>query len=258
MELRDQALFVIQAIYGVSFLVMAGFLFLQWERTAKLGVAGRFILLALFAFTHGASDMAAAALRLPHVDEGATSLAAIRLLLLIVSFLFLLQFGLSLLVDDRQLYRGILGFGALAVLALISGLVVVYASSPEAVRAVERLSRQLIGVPGAMLAALGLMRISARCGRLKLKGCSRDSLWAAGAMAVYGFLAGGILYSPGPVRPGTTLRPNVFEILGLPIQFYRMLAAVTLLIACLRFLSRFDVRVEGQVARMPAEQKSLP
>lgn len=242
-------------VYGMTFLVMAGALFFYWERTAKLGVAGRFLLLAIFAVTHGAADLVTATLGLPYAYGGVEALAAIRLLLLTVSFLFLLQFGFSLLIDDRQLYRAVLGFGALGVLGMIAGLVVVYSSQPEAVGAVERLSRLLVGLPGALLAALGLLRVAGRCHRLALEGCRNDARWAAIAMATYGLLAGGIFYRPGLPLVGSSGRPNAFEILGLPIQFYRMLAAVALTVACLRFLSRF--RIEHKKSEREENQESI-
>jgi hypothetical protein len=244
LDIRAIALLAMNIIYGVTFLVMAGAILLYWEHTAKLGVADRFVLLAIFGVTHGASDLVNAAMGFPHAYGDLKPLAAIRLLLLTVSFLFLLQLGFSLFIDDRQLYRVVLGFGVLGVLGMIAGLVVVYSSEPEAVGTVERLSRLFIGLPGALLAALGLLRIADRCGRLMLEGCRNDARWAAGAMAIYGFLAGGIFYRPGSPLPGSGGRPNVFEILGLPIQFYRMLAAVALTVACVRLLSRFRIERE--------------
>ncbi|MCL5734365.1 MAG: hypothetical protein M1274_02055 [Actinobacteria bacterium] len=202
------------------------------------------------------SGLGNAAIGLPYAYGDARALAAIRLLLLTVSFLFLLQFGFSLLIDDRQLYRAVLGFGVLGVLGMIAGLVVVYSSEPEAAGAVERLSRLVVGLPGAVLAALGLLRIAGRCSRLMLEGCRNDARWAAGAMAIYGLLTGGIFYRPGSPLPGSGGRPNVFEILGLPIQFYRMLAAVALTVACLRFLSRF--RVEQEKNEGDENQETIP
>ncbi|GAB4252127.1 MAG: hypothetical protein Kow00129_13000 [Thermoleophilia bacterium] len=239
MDTRSLALLTINIIYGVTFLVMAGALFLYWERTAKLGVAGRFVLLAMFAVTHGAADLVGAII--PHAEGDVGALAAIRLLLLTVSFLFLMQFGLAVLIDDRQLYRAVLGFGGLGVLAVVAGLVAVYASEPEAAHAVERLARLLIGLPGALLTATGLLRIAARCAHLNLQGCKNDARWAAGAVAVYGVLTGGIFYRAASPAVGSSPRPNIVEFLGLPIQFYRMLAALALTVACLRFLNRFRI-----------------
>lgn len=239
MDTRAVALLAINIIYGVTFLVMAAALFFYWERTAKLGVAGRFVLLAMFAVTHGAADLVGAIINIPYPHGDVGALAAIRLLLLTVSFLFLLQFGLALLIDDRQLYRAVLGFGALGVLGVIAALVAVYTSQPEATAAVERLARLLIGLPGALLAAVGLLRIAGRCGRLNLEGCKRDARWAA--TATYGLLTGGIFYRAGTPVAGSSSRPNIVEFLGLPIQFYRMLAALALTVACLRFLNRFRI-----------------
>ncbi|MHB8870218.1 MAG: hypothetical protein ACYC8U_15635 [Thermoleophilia bacterium] len=241
MDTRAVALLAINVVYGMTFLVMAAALFFYWERTAKLGVAGRFVLLAMFAVTHGAADLVGAIINIPSPQGDVGALAAMRLLLLTVSFLFLVQFGLALLIDDRQLYRAVLGFGALGVLGVIAGLVAVYTSQPEATGAVERLARLLIGLPGALLAAVGLLRIAGRCGRLNLEGCGRDARWAAAALATYGLLTGGIFYSPGTPVAGSSSRPNILEFLGLPIQFYRMLAALALTVACLRFLNRFRI-----------------
>ena len=235
MNLADMGMIVLFTVYGGTWIVMGVLLWLGSERTAKLGIASDLRLLSLYAIVHGASDVIDVLLRLPGVQATPTSpLAAVRLALLTASFIILLQFGLAITIEDERVYKAIIALGALAIIGLGSGLVALYAggATQTSVSAVEATTRHVVGLPGALLAAVGFFRLSRKCNRLNMAGCAHDSMGAAVSLAAYGILAGAV----------TSGYPIPTVILGLPVQFYRMLAAIGLAVSCLSLLRRFEVK----------------
>lgn len=239
MTVHEIGLLVLYAVYGGAWLVTGVALWLYGERTARLGVAADLRLLSLFAIVHGTSDLVDIALRLPGVKATPTSpLAAARLVLLAASFIILLQFGLAITIRDRRIYRSVITLGAFGLIGLSAGLLALYASSPTAldVWTVERTMRLLIGLPGALLGGLGFYLLSKKCRVLNMGGCARDTMTAAICLATYGILAGAI----------TSGYPQPTLILSIPIQFYRMVAAIGLTVACLSFLKRLQVKPQSE------------
>lgn len=235
MSFREVGLLVVYAVYGGAWLVTGIALWLYGERTARLGVAAHLRLLSLFAIVHGLSDVVDIGLRLPGVTPTPTSaLGAIRLALLAASFILLLQFGLAITIRDPRIYRSVITLGLFGLIGLAAGLLALYAEGPSALEigAVERAIRLLIGLPGALLGGYGFYMLSRRCRALNMRECARDTLTAAVCLATYGVLAGAI----------TSGYPTPTVILGLPIQFYRMLAAIGLTVACISLLKRLQVR----------------
>lgn len=229
MNPRDTTLFIVYLIYGSSFLFMAGAIWVHRERTAKLGVARSMGLLALFALTHGVADLLGAAMQTPWGPRTFEAFSgAMYALFLILSFLVLLQFGMSMLLERPIPSRYIVGTGALTAFALVIAVAqLAEPSAADVTGKAEGLARVLLGLPGGLLSAMGLLRLARRCDEHGLRGCGTDSRLLAAAMAVYALLTG----YPGSV-----------SILGLPIQFFRMLLAVALTVASVRLLRRFNVR----------------
>lgn len=229
MSAADTKLIIIFIIYGGAFLVMAGVLWAGIERTAKLGIASRLNILIVFAVVHGVSDLIDAALRIPGVPASPTGpVAAIRLMLLALSFLALLWFGLAILIEDRKAFRTLVLFGVLASIGLAAGLAALFAegASLGSVQGAERTSRLLLGLPGGALSAIGFLKVSRRCGILGLGGCARGSMIAAVGMGAYAILAGAV----------ATGYPQAVLVLGLPIQLHRMMAAITITVGCVMML----------------------
>lgn len=235
--MTDWPLVIIFLIYGSTFIVMAGVIWSHTQRTAKLGFAGSMYLLALFAATHGISDLVDVVLRLPGVDADPTGpVAAVRLAMLVTSFLFLLLYGISTLVEDTAIYHLVLALGSLAAVALVAGLVALYAEgvSVGTISHVEAAVRRFVGLPGGLLSSLGLLRISNRCSRVGLRQCRDGSRLAAFGMVAYAILAGAV----------ATGYPQSIAVLGMPIQLHRMAAAIVLTIGCAWMLRALEVHPE--------------
>lgn len=229
MSASDVRLIIIFVIYGGAFLVMAGVLWSGIERTARVGIASHLNILIIFALVHGVSDLIDAVLRIPGVPASPTGpVAAARLVLLALSFLALLWFGLSVLIEDRRAFRALVLLGSLLSVGLAAGLAALFAEGAAigTVQAAERTARLLLGLPGGLLSAVGFLKVARRGAVLGLARCSRGAMVAAFGMAVYAILAGAV----------ATGYPSAVLVLGLPIQLHRMAAAVTITVGCVIML----------------------
>lgn len=248
MDLSQIAMIAVYVAYAGTWLLIAVALWMHSERTAKLGIAGKLRLLALFAFVHALADLTDVALRLPGLQVPPTSpIAAVRLTLLTASFVILAQFGLALNIEDKRVYRSVLALGTLMIIGLGSGLVALYAkgATTASIATVERASRLLVGLPGAVLASIGFLRLSRKCDTIGMRECANDARLAAVSIGAYGILAGAI----------TTGYPTVNVIFGLPIQFFRMVAAVGIAVATINMMRRFRVKPPEE-RRLSADRRS--
>jgi len=229
MSVHDVQLIVIFLLYGGAFLVMAWMLWAGIERTAKLGIAAHLNILIFFALIHGVSDLVDAVLRVPGVPASPDGpVAAIRLVLLALSFVALLWFGAAVLIDDRRAFQAFMALGILASVGVAAGLAALFAdrAAVDSVQTAERAARLVLGLPGGLLAALAFLKVSRRCNLLGLEQCSQGALVAAVSMAVYAIFAGAV----------ATGYPQAVFILGLPVQLYRMMAAITITVGCVVML----------------------
>ncbi len=229
MNVGDAMMIAIFLIYGGAFLVMAGALWAGIERTAKLGIASHLGILIVFGVTHGLSDLVDAVLRVPGIPADPTGpLAAVRLTLLALSFLALLWFGLSVLIEDRASFRSFVYLGLIASVALAAGLAALFAeeASLGSVQGAERAARLLLGLPGGLLSAVAFGKVAARSRLLGLERCFAGASVAAVGMAAYAVLAGGV----------ATGYPDVVRVLGLPVQMHRMMGAITITAGCMMML----------------------
>jgi hypothetical protein len=150
-------------IYGLSFLVMGLVVVIRYDRDSQLELSGILWLLAAFGFSHGFREW----MDLWRVVRGDdTTLALAWPLVLLVSYVFLFEFG-------RRLLRTALSpesrAGSSARLLepwtyvpLLAGIAAgtAFADRPEI--ALDVWSRYLLGFPGAVLAGVGFLTYGGR------------------------------------------------------------------------------------------------
>ncbi len=232
----DYAMVALFVVYGVTFFVMAFVVWRRLEQTSRMGIAAPMFLLVVFAVLHGSSDIVDVFLRLPGADASPISgLAAIRMVLLLASFVFLFMYGLAGLFDDVQVMRTISLLGTLAMFGALSGLTALFAEGAAAgsILEVERATRLFVALPGGLLAAAALFRASRVCGRLGIERCQRGARLAAAGMTAYAIFAGAF----------ATGYPQSLRLLGLPIQAYRMSAALVVTLGLVMMLDRMSLSV---------------
>jgi hypothetical protein len=149
---------VIFLFYGLAFLVMGLVIVVLRNAESQLELSGILWLLAVFAFTHGILEWTDL-WRIVRGDN--TGLAAVRPALLLISYLFLFEFGrrlmlISLPADSNTIpARRLLGAWIyLPLLGVITGCMAV---SDQPALAMTIGSRYLAGFFGSSLAGVGIL-----------------------------------------------------------------------------------------------------
>jgi two-component system, NtrC family, sensor kinase len=191
----------IQPVYLTYFLAGAAFLFLSFSIGTKnmqgsnLRIANCLWLLATFGFLHGVREWLTIYPLLEGVHlvrDEIFSIEIISIILLVSSFLFLLQFGLLLAHDTRR-ERIMWTVGTYAALCLIWVFFLeLHASGSkfQILRQVRLGARNTLGLLGGSVTAVAMIRYS-KSREIKdlTSSISRNLYYAGWAFAVYAFLA---------------------------------------------------------------------
>jgi signal transduction histidine kinase len=244
--------------YGQVFFVLGLAIALQSRRYSRLQLARSLPWLATFGISHGLNEWGALFIPIQSAflrPVAVTGLQAFQLLLIVVSYFALFQFGIDLLrpfPKGRGWLVGVpLGFLALWAL-LFYGLCSRSAQDLSSWHAVgEALSRYLLGFPGAMLAAFSLRHQgNLRIQPLELPHIYRTLRVAGWALVAYAFL-GGLVPSPAPFFPANVLNSTLFsQVLVFPPPVFRSLAGLVLTLAMIRAMEVFQVETDRLVQRM--------
>lgn len=225
---------VLFAAYAFVFYVIAAVTWRGISRTARAGLVAPLMILVVFAIVHGSADIMDVVLRLPNANPSPTGgVAAIRIVLLGSSFILLLVYGVVGLVDNTAVRRSILLIGLIGAVGIAAAIAGLFAEGAQAgsIAASERATRLFIALPAGLLSALALVRVSRQCDVLGLVDCRRGALVAAAGMAAYAVFAGAF----------ATGYPQAYRLFGLPIQAYRMGAAIVIAVGLTMMLERMSV-----------------
>jgi signal transduction histidine kinase len=251
---------VIQFIYGLVFFVLGLAIALQSRRSSRLDLARSLTWLAAFGITHGLHEwgdlfipIQAAYLDPPAIEW----LLVIKLVLLGISFVCLLGFGVALLRPPgraRWLHRA----PAIVLALWLLGVWWLHAAGTESeasYNTAAALARYCIALPGGLLAAYGLRRQAyQRIAPLNVPHIVNWLRAAGWSLALYAVL-GGLIPPPVSFFPGTWLNTATFEqALGVPPLAFRSLVGLILLITILRALEVFDVETERLIESMEQQQ----
>lgn len=245
-------------IYGLAFFSLALASLLEMRESSELPLGRQLPWLALFGLTHAAVEWCEWFLLASPPPEFADALVLVRTILLPVSAVMLIRFGIGLLTEVGPLPRWT-PF-AQAVLFVPAMLLVAYAlvvitteSHPE--QAAETWSRYLLFLPGGLMTALGF----ARHWRLApQRGSTIRYHWllvAAGAAFLYA-IAAGLIVERGPYGLAPWINYEAVErVTQVPIQLWRTLAAVTLTGAVVRALGLFAAERRQQIDQLQRERE---
>ncbi len=221
-NLFGEPLFYIYFIYGLSFMVMAYLIVNGISRATDITLVSTFYLLAFFGLTHGTTELVDWIRYMVKMSGSAPMpfLAYVSQTLLVISYVFLLQFAVNLATYKTE-RRGMIRSIPLLLLAVyIAALFVLRVS--DVLRA-GLIGRYAFGFLGAGLSALMLFRLGRTMkplGNGKLVGGLTVSSVGFGCYAVFG----GLIVQP---------------IAGLPVQLFRAVCALTIAISSASILDVF-------------------
>jgi len=265
---------IIYFFYGLAFFCMGLFVWMESGRTSEIRISRAFIFLAGFGIIHGLHEwfemfqiMAGSGVTaIPHW----LLLNEIRIPHLVVSFILLIIFGLKLLFSsyrhsgNETLYT----YGAAGALVLLwfSTVLVtrhIYAPDPEEfVTMVDVLSRYILGIPGALLAAWAIILEQRALRKRQITRFGRDLQWAAWSLLLYG-VVGQLFVHKSRLFPSSIINGQLFlDTFGIPIQFFRAVEAILMALFFIRALRLFELERQkrlrqAQEERMTAQLQAL-
>ncbi|MCD6582909.1 MAG: hypothetical protein J7K90_14030 [Desulfuromusa sp.] len=224
--------FLIYLFYGMAFFAIGVSITSRDTRASNLKIAGVLWLFALFAYSHAFHEWFELYQSLPSPafpERFIPLINFLKLILVFVSFGFLLLFGIFILrivfPDNRQLFN-LLPI-PLALLLLIAILPLSDTLSSENFTFINSRIRNFIGLPAAFCSGLGLIFYSRTVAHISNKG-AKNFIGAGIALLTYGLLTG--------VIPSGTRLP----ILNAPIELFRGLSAFAMLHFFMNALYIFD------------------
>jgi len=253
----DFLIFLLYLFYGMAFFAIGVSITSRDTRSSHLKIAGILWLFALFAYSHAFHEWFELYQNLPFLtfpERYAPLIYSLKLLLVLVSFVFLLIFGVRVLrlafPDQRKVFNLLpIPFAVMLLLIVISHLSEL---RPEDYTYIDHYSfinarvRNLIGLPGAFFSGIGLLYYSRTLTNISGKG-SRNFAGAGYALMLYGILTG--------VIPSGSHLP----LLNLPIELFRSISAFVILHFVMHALYIFDeerrLLIEERLARFAKAEK---
>jgi signal transduction histidine kinase len=262
--INDHILLVYFA-YGLAFFLLGIAILLQprWGSVFKIG--NSLWLLASFGILHGLGEWMDMFLILgdaywtPH---GTGMIKIATFYFGAASFVFLLQFSLRLILQDRSKYKSL---ERTALIASLLFLVVVTLDgvstgfSAQWLLWGQVLMRYLLGFPGAILTAIGFWRQRklSDIQRVSSYHVDRSLMAMAAVFAVYAFFAGLVVPS-APFFPASVLNYATFEdTIGIPVQLFRTACALLAAYFITGILDIFNLESKSRVEKANAELSQI-
>lgn len=259
-EFFTRNIIIVYFLYGLAFFTMGLAIWMESNRTSEFRIAKAFWLLAAFGIIHGLHEWFEMFQKLSEAGAAnipdALLLNELRIPQLVVSFLLLIVFGVKLLYSTNRRNRNEnkMAYAAAGILLLIwflSVLITRWVYDPtqeELVAASDVLSRYIIGIPGALLAAWAIVLERKSYHKQGYAGFGRDLQWAAWALILYG-LVGQAFPQKSILFPSTIINSELFlDIFGFPIQFFRATEAALMAFFFIRALRAFEVERQKHLA----------
>jgi signal transduction histidine kinase len=252
---------ILYFVYGQVFFVTGLVTGLQWRRQSDLELAHPLPWLAAFGVAHGLNEWGYifVPLQALYLDDTVVRVMVIaHLLLLAVSFFFLFQFGIELILP---LFPRLLWLRILPAAALLLWGVAVFLRGTLAQDSLNVLvaigdgwSRYLLALPGALLSSIGLFYQARQMRNLDLPRIADYLRGAALAFLAYA-LVGGLIVPTSPIFPASLVNYTLLDqTIQIPAPVFRSLCGLAMAFFIVRSLDVFRVEVDRRLAEMEQAQ----
>jgi signal transduction histidine kinase len=247
--------------YGLAFYSMGLAVLLEISHSSELDFAKALKPLGLFGLVHGAHEWFEMWLILHTMLTGvqeAEWVYYLRLILLAISFLLLIAFGIRLILGPEKRRIKFLLMVIIILLWYLGLFLVLSQPLPtrEQLIAADVYTRYSLAIPGAALAAWGLMMQGQTLKKSGMRRFSIDVSIAAIAFALYGGI-GQLFVTPTNVFPSSYINSTLFlNIFGFPIQTFRAAMAIVAAIFIVHSLRVFDEEKRRRIQELSEAQKA--
>ena len=232
----------IYLIYGLSFFILWTVLLIYHMKLSRFPVARNLWMIGLFGLSHGISDWLIMLIAIQNLQG--TIFKIISIGLLILSFCFLIQFGISTI----QLKRREPILNLLLVLPLAALLFIIIAAENKFLMG-DIFSRYILGVPGSLLTFYALFMQIEDVKKMDQPTLVRDLKSASFGFLCYGFFSGLVVPEAG-FFPASVLNYRFFiSDLGIPVELLRAVSVLVIAFSLTRVLHVFEVEIEGSMRR---------
>ena len=243
---------IVLFIYGQVFFILGLSIFLQSRRYSRLKLARHLRWLAAFGILHGFHEWGMVFIPIQEQylkDQAITVLHILHIVLLTLSFLCLLKFGLEMLEANRYVNLSLYILPVIWVIIFIYALNT-YTETSKWVNLSSVWSRYLLGAPGAFTASIGLYQFANESKHISNQRSYRMLQVAGVSLLVYAIL-GGLIVPDEPFFPANMLNYTLIEsLLGIPVQVYRSLIGIVLAYSMIRSMEIFEIEVDQMIEQM--------
>jgi signal transduction histidine kinase len=260
-EILEVNWIILYFVYGQVFFVTGLVTVLQWRRRSDLELARPLPWLAAFGIAHGFNEWGYIFIPLQALyleDNGVRLMVIAHLLLLAISFFFLFQFGIELVLPMAGRHRWIRALPTLMLLLWAGSVAIRGVMAQESLNVLFAIgdgwSRYLIAFPGAVLASVGLLRQARQVRGMNLSRISVCLTGAALAFAVYA-IVGGLIVPTAPTFLANRVNYALLdETIHVPAPVFRSMCGLAMAFCVMRSLEIFQVETEGRIAEMEQAQ----
>ena len=242
---------IVLFIYGQVFFILGLSIFLQSLRYSRLKLARHLRWMAAFGILHGFHEWGMVFIPIQKAymaDNAIAILHVLHTLLLSLSFLCLLKFGLEML-EARYINSSLIILPTIWILIFFYALGT-HSETSQWINLSSVWSRYLLGAPGALAASLGLYQFTNEVKLISNQRSYRMLQVAGISLLVYAIL-GGLIVPDEPLFPANILNYTFIEsLLGIPVQVYRSLVGVVLAYSMIRAMGIFELEVDQMIEQM--------
>lgn len=240
--------------YGLAFFSLGLALALASRRESEFRFVQAIVPLALFGFLHGIHEWVEMFQKIAVLSNGyipTTLHEVVRLGLLVASFAMLLGFGFTLLTPDgtpkRRIWLPVLGMVGFWLTAVLIIAVVLEPGNALLIAQADALARYSLGIPAALLGAWALMTQQRTFREANMPQFGRDLVWATTALLLFGVI-GQFFVRETTLVPSNVINSALFlQWFGIPVQLFRGLTAIMLLVFMIQALKAFDVETRRRL-----------
>lgn len=232
-------------IYGLAFFVLGLSILIYPKKDSTFKLADKLWLVAVFGIIHGINEWVDMFILIKGPSEALWLDAAI-LPVLVISFLFLFQFAVLMILETKNKYPPLkalpfIMFIAWTVLTISSGRWLLLGNI---------WARYLLGAPATFLAAYALFLQSFEFKKQGLFTVNKGLKLATAALLFYGLFSGLVVPEAG-FFPASALNYATFlDLTGIPVQVFRSICAVFLAYAFISILGVFEWETKARIKNL--------